>query len=467
MRLDLATVDSVIAQGPFSADWPSLESYVVPEWYQDAKFGIFLHWGVYAVPAFGNEWYPRQMYKQGGSEFEHHLKTYGPQKQFGYKDFIPHFRAENFDADRWAQLFVDAGARYVVPVAEHHDGFALYDSDFSEWTAVHKGPKRDLIGEQAAAYRKLGLHFGASSHRAEHCWFFNFGREFDSDIPDVPDLYDAAHGEHEEPSQAYLEDWLLRSCEIVVKYQPEIVWFDWKIEDSWYQPYLQRFAAFYYNHAAANGYPAAINYKLGAMPDAAGVFDVERGSLATLRGHFWQTDTSVCKKSWGAIADHDYRTVDSLVDDLIDIVSKNGCLLLNLAPRADGTIPDEQQAILRGMGAWLKVNGEAIYGTRPWKIFGEGPTQVIEGQFKENDRAAFTAADIRFTQGKDGTLYALPLALPEDGTLTVKSLAEQPITSVHLLGHAASLAFTQDADGLHVVLPATLPCEYALALAVR
>src|SRR5919199_3984733 len=165
----------------FEPTWESLKHYTVPQWYTDAKFGIFIHWGVYAVPAFGNEWYPRNMYLQGSKEFDHHVATYGPQTQFGYKDFIPRFTAEQFDADRWAQLFKEAGARYVVPVAEHHDGFAMYDSSFSEWNAVRMGPRRDVIGELAAAVRRQDMVFGLSSHRAEHWWFFDGGMQFPSD----------------------------------------------------------------------------------------------------------------------------------------------------------------------------------------------------------------------------------------------------------------------------------------------
>src|SRR5579859_5518083 len=171
-------------QGPFRSDWVSLQAYRSPAWYDDAKFGIFIHWGVYSVPAFGSEWYSRNMYQQGTKEFAHHVATYGPQSQFGYKDFVPMFKAEHFDPKAWAQLFHDAGARYVVPVAEHHDGFAMYDSALSDWTALKKGPKRDVIGELEHAVRGQGMRFGVSSHRAEHDWFFDGGREFDSDVND-------------------------------------------------------------------------------------------------------------------------------------------------------------------------------------------------------------------------------------------------------------------------------------------
>ena len=250
-------VDRVAAAGPFRPAWDSLKQYQVPDWYLDAKFGIFIHWGVYSVPAFGSEWYPRQMYMEGTPEFKHHLATYGPQSKFGYKDFIPMFRAEKFDAARWAELFRKAGAKYVVPVAEHHDGFPMYDCSFTEWSAAKMGPKRDIVGELAAAVRKEGLHFGASSHRIEHWFFMEGGRRFDSDVrdPRFEAFYGPAQpektadGKENQPSEAHMRDWLARTSEIVDKYKPDLVWFDWWIEQPVMQPYLEKFAAFYYNRA--------------------------------------------------------------------------------------------------------------------------------------------------------------------------------------------------------------------------
>ncbi len=226
-----------------------------------------------------------------------------------------------------------------------------------------------------------------------------------------------------QPDRAYLEDWLGRTAEFVEKYRPQLVWFDWWIEQPAFEPYRRKFAAFYYNRAAEWGRGVAINYKHDAFPAGTAVLDMERGQLDTIRPTFWQTDTSIDKRSWGYIRNPDYKTADSIVDDLVDIVSKNGALLLNIGPRADGTIPEEQQKILLEIGDWLAVNGEAIYGTRPWKIYGEGPTQVVAGSFKDTARPPFTAQDIRFT-AKDGALYAIALARPSDGKVVVRSLAE-------------------------------------------
>jgi len=477
----VAEVSTVAARGPFAPRWESLAKFETPAWYVDGKFGIFIHWGVYSVPAFGNEWYPRNMYKQGESAFTHHVATFGPQSGFGYKDFIPRLRAEKFDARRWAALFKAAGARYVVPVAEHHDGFPMYDCSFTEWCAARMGPKRDVVGELANAVRAEGMVFGVSSHRVENWWFYGEGRKFDSDVrdPRYAGLYGpAADREASEkgstpPTPEFLDDWLARTAELVDKYRPQLVWFDWWIAQPPVHANLQKFAAFYYNRGAEWGKGVAINYKKHggeSFPDTAGVLDIERGQLAASRPLFWQTDTSVSKTSWGYVTNHDYKTVDSIVDDLVDIVSKNGSLLLNIGPRPDGTIPEPEEAMLREIGRWLAVNGEAIYGTRPFTVFGEGPTAVVEGPFGDTKRKAFTSEDVRFTQ-KDQTVYAIVLAWPEEGRVTIKSLARggphfaREVAGVELVGGGA-VKWRRDEVGLHVELPSVRSSEHALALRI-
>jgi alpha-L-fucosidase len=476
----LKSVDAGIAQGPFQPSWESLKGYKVPAWYLDAKFGIFIHWGVYSVPAFDSEWYPRKMYMPDSPVFKHHVETYGPQSKFGYKDFIPRFKAEKFDPDAWAELFRQAGAKYVVPVAEHHDGFPMYDCGFTDWSAAKMGPKRDIVGELAAAVRKQGLHFGASSHRAEHWFFFEGGMRFDSDVRDPRYLsfYGPAQpqrlpgAKHDNPpSKAHMDNWLARSTEIVDKYQPEVVWFDWWIEEPAWKPYLEKFAAYYYNRAAEWKRGVAINYKHEAFPAQTAVLDIERGKLDAMRPLFWQTDTSVSIKSWGYIDNDQFRSADSLVDDLVDIVSKNGCLLLNIGPKPDGTIPEGARKILLEIGHWLTVNGEAIYGTRPWKIYGEGPTRVVGGSFKDTASQPFTGQDIRFTT-KGDIVYAIALAWPESGKLTIKSLAAGSphmtgdIQSVQLLGWNTPLKWTRNSQGLTVQLPTQKPGDYAFAFKI-
>jgi alpha-L-fucosidase len=477
----MTSLDTVIAQGPFKPSWDSLKNFSVPEWYQNAKFGIFIHWGLYSVPAFNNEWYPRNMYREGTEEFKHHIETYGPHTEFGYKDFIPMFKAEKYDPDTWAKLFKQSGARYVVPVAEHHDGFAMYDSSRTKWSAAKMGPKRDLIGELADAVRKQGLVFGVSNHQAEHWWFMGGGRKFPSDVQDDTwrDFYGPAQPEPEGwitadnysrawepiPDAVYLDDWLARLCEIVDKYRPNIVYFDGWIEQAVFQPYLQKFAAFYYNRGIEWGQGVAINYKHHSMAEGTGIYDIERGQLSGIREMFWQTDTAVAKNSWGYVDGLDYKSVNDIVGDLVDIVSKNGALLLNIGPRPDGTIPEGDQEILLGIGAWLAINGEAIYDTRPWHTFGEGPTQVLEGHFTDTKRSAFTGEDIRFT-AKDNALYAIALAWPGE-TIHIKSwgtgssINADQIGHIQMLGSDESLEWSQDAEGLHINTRSQQPGEHA------
>ncbi len=473
----LNDVNRAIIAGPFRDDWESLRRYETPDWYKDAKFGIFIHWGVYSVPAFGNEWYPRNMYQPGSEENKHHLATYGPVSQFGYKDFIPRFKAEHFDPDQWAELFKESGAKYVVPVFEHHDGFAMYDSGLSDWTVVKMGPRRDMYGELAKALRARGVRLGASSHRIEHDFFLDGGRKIDSDVndPKYAAFYGPAHSwldgkktllqDWTYLSNEYADDWLARDAEIVEKYEPDIIYFDWWIGQPNARRHVAKFAAFYYNHAASLGKVPVINYKDSALEDHSAVLDIERGQLAGIRPLYWQTDTSVSNKSWGYIDNDNFKSAESIVHQLVDIVSKNGNLLVNFGPRSDGTIPEEVQSRLREIGSWLKLNGEAIYGTRAWTKFGEGPTAIVEGAFHDTESKPFTPQDFRFTT-KGNTLYAIELAWPENGeaviqSLTPSGLGNSKIESVSLLGYAGVIAYEQKPDGVHIHLPPHSPGKFA------
>src|SRR6185312_9228800 len=481
----LNDVNQADREGPFRADWDSLQKYEAPEWYRDAKFGIFIHWGVYSVPAFGSEWYPRMMYVEGSPEYKHHIATYGPQDQFGYKNFIPMFKADHFDPAAWADLFKRAGAKYVVPVAEHHDGFAMYDSGLSDWTVVKMGPHRDTTGELAKAVRAAGLHFGLSSHRVEHNFFLGPGRTTNSDVndPQYAAFYGPAHNWLMAPrgvplnddftyvSSAWANDWLARSAELVEKYHPDIVYFDWWIGQASIRPNLTRFAAFYYNSSLKFGdHVGVINYKDYAIQDHSAVLDLERGQLGDIRTLPWQTDTSVSNKSWGYIKDDTFKSPQFVIDQLIDIVSKNGNLLLNIGPRSDGTIPEEVQHVLLDVGAWLKINGEAIYSTRPWRIYGEGPTKVASGSFHDTDVTKYTSEDFRFTT-RSNVLYAIGLAWPSKGEVVIHSLApavgDAPVQSVALVGSEAKVAFESKADGLHVMLPGQAPSNLAYVLRIE
>lgn len=468
MEKYLKIIDEVNEKGRFKPTWDSLSQYRVPRWYEDIKFGIFIHWGVYSVPAYSSEWYPRGMYIKGTSEYEHHLKTYGEHKNFGYKDFIPMFKAEKFNPEEWAQLFKDAGAQYVLPVGEHHDGFQMYDSDISEWNAAKKGPMRNVLGELYEEFDKKGLVRGVSSHRVEHWFFMGHGKEFDSDIkeplkredlywpgmeePDHQDLFSP------EPSEEFLNDWLVRCCEIVDRYQPSIIYFDWWIQHSAVKPYLKKFAAYYYNRADEWGKEVVINYKHDAFQFGCAVVDVERGQFADTKPYIWQTDTSVAKNSWCYTKDNNYKTSTQIIRSLVDIVSKNGRLLLNIGPKADGTIPEEDKNILLEIGDWLKVNGEAIYNAKLWRKSGEGSVNVTEGQFADNEGAPYTKDDIRFTV-KGNCIYAICLNMQGENKITVKSLSEADashkpnfhgiVKNVEALG-CNNCKWSRDEYGLHI-----------------
>ena len=468
MKPYLETIEQVIAKGPYRDNWESLSAYQVPEWYRKAKFGIFIHWGIYSVPAFGNEWYSRNMYVQDSPEYKHHIETYGKQSEFGYKDFIPMFTAEKFDAEEWAELFRSAGAKYVVPVAEHHDGFQMYRSEISHWHAYEMGPHKDVLGELSQSCRDRGIEIGASSHRVEHWFFMGHGMEFDSDIHEPMergDFYWPAMPErnHQDlysqpmPTEEFLQDWLVRTCEIVDRYHPKIVYFDWWIQHSSVKPYLMKFAAYYYNRAAEWGSDAVINYKHDAFLFGTAVPDVERGQFADVKPYFWQTDTSVALNSWGYTKNNQYRQASEIICDLVDIVSKNGCLLLNIGPKPDGTVPEEDKNLLLEIGQWLKTNGEAIYNTQVWRKYGEGPTQIVEGQFSDGIKKNFTSRDFRFTTG-GGYLYVTALKCSEDGKYCITSLGEQDasrqanfhgiIKEVEVLGWDKKPTWTRTEDGL-------------------
>jgi alpha-L-fucosidase len=492
----LKEADRQAHDGPFRPDWESLRHYEIPQWYKDAKFGIFIHWGVYSVPSAESEWYPRNMYKPEEGAYKDFQKRFASQDpalkdSLGYKDFIPKFKAEKFDPAVWAHIFKESGAQYVVPVAEHHDGFSMYDSGLSDWTAVKMGPKRDVIGDLAKAVRAEGLHFGLSSHRAEHDFFFDGGRAIRSDVndPKYASLYGPAHhqieGHHLDGtvgliddwtyvSPAWTADWMARMTELVEKYKPEIVYYDWWIGQPNFRPRVQEFDAFYYNYAVAHGYTGVVNFKNYDMDWKSAVRDFERGGLAEIVPDHWQTDTSISKLSWGYIENDQYQPPEFLIHQLVDIVSKNGNLLLNIGPKPDGTIPEQIQTTLMEMGKWLKANGEAVYGTTPWKVYGEGPTKVIEGAFHDQDTKPYTTEDFRFT-AKGNSVYAIGMGCPANGAegyASIHAMGSEKeakglsIGSIELIGSNEKLTWMQTPEALNIKLPASANCQYAYVLKI-
>jgi len=474
---DIKSTKSPEGTDVFKPDSASIaQNYQIPEWFKDAKLGVFIHWGVYAVPAFANEWYPRNMYIEGSIVNHHHVKTYGALTEFGYKDFIPMFKAEKFNADEWVSLFKDAGIKYVVPVAEHHDGFSMYNSVFNKWNSVEMGPGRDIVGELKEASNKYGLHFGLSSHRAENAWFFNGGFKIPSDVQDPQ--YRSLYGQGlEEPgsqtpdcpegagfNEESIENWLKHTYELVDHYEPELFWFDWTVGKYPFRSTFYQFMAYYYNNALDWNKGVVVNTKFG-YGDNIQVFDIERGKSDTAREFPWQTDTSIGKRSWGYIDGEENKTPNQIIDDFVDIVSKNGNLLINIGPRADGTITEEQQVVLREIGAWLDVNGEAIYGTRPWKIASEGDIVGTAGAFSDNIESEYTAQDIRFTR-KDDILYAISLAWTDED-ITIHSIkSESKVSQISMLGSEEKLTWIQTSEGLKVTFPNEKPSDFAHALKI-
>ena len=464
----IADIDKTIAQGPYKPNWESLKPHVDPEWFRDAKFGIYTHWGPVTVGTEGGgaQWYGRSMYERGTPSFNQHLKNFGDQKTVGFKDIIPKLTAEKFNADAWADLFARAGAKFAGPVAVHHDNFAMWDSQLTRWNSVGMGPHRDITGELEKSIRARGMKFITTFHHGYAWRYFEPSFKYDGADPQNSDLYTEAHDPKDPPSKHFQDQWLAMVYEVLNKYQPDLIWFDFEFFKVIQPEYQQKLFATAYKWAEQNNRTIGVCQKDWKIHVTTGILDFERGREDRLVPYPWLTDSAVgewfCQKSAAR------KSVDQLVDMLVDIVSKNGCLLLNVGPQVDGTIPDQDREALLGMGDWLKVNGEAIYSTRPWKIYGEGPTrQAKAGGFSEFADKPFTAHDIRFTQSKDGkTVYATSLGAPEDGKMIVKSLASGAgkISAVSLLGYLGKLDWKQTDAALEVTLPN--PVQHAVSIKI-
>jgi len=484
-----------VAEGPFKTTWESIqENYKVPDWFRDAKLGIYIHWGVYSVAERG-EWYGRRMYDENDPVYEHHVKTYGHPSEFGYKDLIPLWKAQNFDPNAWLTLFKEAGARYFTPCAVHHDGFDLWDSKYQSFNAAKMGPKKDLIAMMRTATLKHGLRFGVTTHLARsYCWFQTShgadtkgpkqGVPYDGRLKEYEGLYHETHGDtamrYPATSPAHWkQSWKLRMLDLIDNYQPDLVYLDGAVPflDDKGQTGLEVLAHYYNTDLKRHGgkQEVVLTYKGSAMRQeknkgwyvpGIGTRDHEREVPSRLLKNPWQTDDSI--GPWGYNTTVPYTSVDQLVDKFVDVVSKNGNLLLNVPPRADGTFDEETVHILKELGKWNHVNGEAIFGTRPWIRFGEGPVKRPESRARVSP---FSAKDIRFTQSKDGQrFYAIFMAWPDNQAVITSLAIGAPsvgkVESVSLLGHQGNLKFTQDEDGLKVKMPTEKPCDYAYALRI-
>lgn len=499
----------------FKPDFDSLLQYKCPDWFRDAKFGIFLHWGVNSVPGF-NGHYGRYMYWQekpdpvegtGWSEqatdvYPHHVETYGHPTEFGYKDFIPMWKAEKFDAGKLAAFFKSIGARYVVPMAVHHDNFDNWDSKYHRWNSVKMGPKIDIIGEWKKACAENKLRFGVSSHfnGGHENVFFQGGSDASGPLAGVP--YDTMDPKYDDfyhrrtPDRKKIlpyigEEFLNRHIDLVESYQPDLLYFDGGLP---YEENGLKLAAHFYNENMKNneGKLDCVLALKRNFPEGAATLDIEKGQADRLREEPWQTDTTINDgwfylgkqkaQKYKKVSDNPLHTSEGaegeelrmdaelIIDNLVDIVSKNGNLLLNIGPRADGSIPEIFVDELKKIGKWLDLNGEAIYETRPWIMFGEGPTQIKTGYDSEPDKP-WSKEDIRFTT-KENVLYAIPMDWPDGKKFTVKSLHEDQaalgeIKSVSLLGHEVDLEWKRHKEGLTISLPEERPCEYAYVFKIE
>ena len=443
----------------------NLKQYSVPEWFQDAKFGIFIHYGIYSVPGFGDEWYGHWMYLKdtkswgGDNIYGYHQMTYGGPEEFGYKDFIPLFTKDllkfrdNSMAKQWAKLFQDSGAKYVVPVGIHHDSFALYDSAVqNEFNSVRQADV-DYCGLLKAACQERGLHFGISNHFAENIWFFDKILAEGTDVtdPHYSQLYGSGLSVED-----HVKKWYAISMEIIEKYHPEIIYYDFDLQKPEFAAYKRKMLANYYNLAEEakdlNGVVCC--YKYGAFEDGEALLDVERGALQGIRELYWQTDTSVGTKSWGYTKNEIFGSARRYLCELVDTVSKNGNMLLNIGPMPDGTIPKKAQQILLEIGAWLQKNGAAVYATRPWKVHGEGPnTNGATGAF--SGEVCYSCEDIRYTRSKDSHIvYAIVMDKPKRDTILLTRYRQLP-KKVEFLATETQLDFALTGDGLVIGLGET------------
>ena len=476
-----------IADGPFKPEMESLKAYQCPDWFRDAKFGIWAHWGPQAVPMDG-DWYARGMYEQGSGHYNYHVQHYGHPSVFGYKDIIPLWKAERWDPEKLMALYKQTGAKYFVSMGTHHDNFFLWDSKIHRWNAVKMGPMKDMVGLWQKAARKEGMRFGVSEHLGASFTWFRTAHGADEDGPmkglpydgNDPQYFDLYHKPRAADDNGWLTNnpqdqrrWFDCIKELVDNYHPDLLYSDSAMP---FGDVGRSLIAHYYNQSAAanNG---AIQAIYTCKQDAQGkwVRDIERGVAEGIRPEPWQTDTSI--GDWYYRTGQKYMTSGEVVRMLVDIVSKNGNLLLNVVQTPEGDLEPDVLAILDGIGKWVAANGQGIYSTRPWKVYGEGPSVAAQekgrfGGLKDVPKKPFTAEDFRFTASQDGkTVYAFCMAVPDKDVRIVSfgtdsKLADQPVASVEMLGAKEKLTWKQEAGALVITKPGAGPAPEAVGFKI-
>jgi alpha-L-fucosidase len=496
---------SQIVKTHFDANWDSLHNYEVPEWYRDAKLGIWAHWSPQCVPEMG-DWYARNMYIQGHLHYQHHLDHYGHPTRFGYKDICNLWKAENWDPESLIERYKRAGAKYFTALGNHHCNFDMWNSRHHPWNSVNVGPMKDIVGRWEKTARAQGLRFGITLHSTpSRTWrqFFpvTFGADKDGPLAGVPydgnltkadgkglwwegldpqELYTRPHPHGSDPDPEFVENVILRVKDVIDQYHPDLLYFDDALQPVHdletylgMQDIAPEIAAYYYNASLEWLGKIDVVLNIKDVPEylqKTVVQDMERRRFGAIEPYPWQTDT--CIGAWHYQRDIKYKGVREKVTDLIDIVSKNGNMLLNIPMRGDGTIDEEEERFLESFTLWMDINGEGIYSTRPWMMYGEGPSTQNTGKIWDSEQAVYTAQDIRFTR-KANDLFAFLLAWPKEGQAVIKSLKAgssvpaEKILAIRMLGTAGELAWRQDEQGLHVQLPAQRPCDYAYTLKIE
>ncbi|MGJ8681120.1 alpha-L-fucosidase [Paraglaciecola sp.] len=457
----------------YEENWESLAQHnSKPEWFADSKLGIYFHWGPYSVPAYSSEWYPRWMYIPKHSDwakgvYQHHKSTYG--ENFDYHDFIPMFTGEHFDAKEWADLFQSAGAKFAGPVAQHHDGYAMWASKVNPWNALETGPKTDILGELFTQLKQRNMKTIATFHHAR-----NLQRNADS--PNNWEGSDSHFAYHPDlitsttdpklrklygniPELEFHDYWLDQVKEVVNDYEPDIIWFDsWLDEIP--QNYQQKMVAHHFNAAAEQNKEVVVAYKQKDLPSHIGVLDIEQGGMKEMPEDYWLTDITLSYKSWSYITGQTYKPADLVIRNMIDVWSKKGVVLLNISPKANGVIVEEQRQVLAQMGEWLRAHEEAVYNTRAYEIFGYGDATIEEGHFGgQSATIDYSASDIRFTRSKDyKSIYVFLLGQPEENSqIQIKHLFKQhqksELTNVSLLNHQAKLNWQLNGNELIIDTP--------------